>query len=203
MVKIGVSSTSQVINEFTCPLIYGTGEVAMFIGRDWVALSNSGPLLKDLVHKVPGSRGLLKNLDRLSVDDPGTGQGTLFFQPPRVAALLAKWEQYELAAASPDRAWVQQHHDEAAQAVMRATRTSVAEVEKMTAEQHAAFDRQVAEQSEKDWKQLVSLDSTLARLQGLSRLMQLFPGGQGQVHFDTASVPLILSRVVEVPIAGK
>jgi hypothetical protein len=93
------------ITEFCNPKIPGTGELALHIGPQWFLVANSGPLLKGLVSDR-GQRGaFLKDVERLSLQDPGPGHGTLLFQAKAVDAILAPWEE-PLAAA--DRACLQQ-----------------------------------------------------------------------------------------------
>lgn len=64
-VKYGGGNLPEPVTEFTNPQIPGTGEVAMIVFRDFFVVSNSGPLIKDILrtrYEADGARSI-RHLD--------------------------------------------------------------------------------------------------------------------------------------------
>lgn len=87
----GGAKVLEVVN----PMIPGTGTIAIGLSERVFVIGNSAALAKQLIDvPVAGGGNFGKRMNRLVLDDPGTGRGSLLWRPEGVEAVLADWAAY-------------------------------------------------------------------------------------------------------------
>jgi hypothetical protein len=195
----GVGPRIDVIHEFWNALIPGTGEVALWIGPQVVAVSNSGALLRDLSKTRRDEKSILERFDRLSLADPGSGQGNLYFVPQGVAALLTAREKAIMqaiqAASEPDPEWFQEHYArQAAPTTRTGDGTSGARPADLKPTSRPDLEKQRARE---EWQRYLAEHppETLVLTRELRRVLELFPSAQAQIQIDKSAVRKVLDRI--------
>ncbi len=146
------------ILEFTNPQIPGTGEIATLLFRDFFVLSNSGPLIKDMlqVRYDQGQLGsILQNNDLATFQEEmsPTLNGFMILQGREMGELLADHmaQTDRLSASTPDADWSFQNRDTAVRSVLKnrypqyRTRAAVPKAEER------AFEDAVADALQEMW----------------------------------------------------
>jgi hypothetical protein len=119
-----IEGLPEPVTEFCHPQLPGTGEIAMIVFNDFFALSNSGPLIKDILrarYTVGGVRPMIQDetYQRIERELPTSLNGFVWLQ---AANLLPVLDDYRRASEAlnkdPDPEWMQ-HNFAAAEDVVR------------------------------------------------------------------------------------
>jgi hypothetical protein len=193
-----------VISEFCQPALVATGELAMSVGPPLFLVSNSGPLVKDLLRGAHGGGAILAGADPDSWRDPEPGRGLLWFAPAKVGELLAPWQPLARGNAEPDPAWMRAQRTFAERRVLGSGFAGVNKVEDLGAESRAEFDKQVAAALRRQWQDAVPAATKVDRailhpMQALldKREKQEKPrAGAGRIEFAVADLRTLLERLL-------
>lgn len=116
----------DVILEFTSPQIPATGEVAFLVFDEFFLVSNSGPLIKSMVHArfdMNNVRSVLRNddLQEYYRELPQSVNGFVYVQGQQMRLLLGDYEKaLEKGMGDIDPAWATAHRPQAENEVFRA-----------------------------------------------------------------------------------
>jgi hypothetical protein len=179
----GPGQKADEIIEFWNPWIPGTGELALWFGPQVVAVSNSGALLRDLAGPRDKGKGILERFDRVSLEDPAGGNGSLLFVPQGVAALLAAREKWiRSLLEQPQRRREESRERNATPAGAQPD----SRPDLTTQRAPEVWPREPAEH----------LPPALVLARELRDVLELFPGAQGQVQIDKSAVGKLLGRLI-------
>lgn len=124
--NLPVGGLPEPVWEFTNPQIPGTGEIATIVFREFLVLSNSGPLIRDILrtrYNFDGARSLLdgEQYQRIADELPSALNGFVWL---RGAKLLEVLDDYRKASeqqnVEPDPEWIMQQRSSAEDVVRRA-----------------------------------------------------------------------------------
>ncbi len=124
--NLPVDGLPEPVWEFTNPQIPGTGEVATIVFRDFLVLSNSGPLIKDILRTRYGFGGLRSIVEdpqyqRISDELPQALNGFVWMRGKQLLSVL---DDYRAASeqqnVEPDPEWIMAQRSSAEEVVRRA-----------------------------------------------------------------------------------
>ncbi len=124
--NLPVDSLPEPVWEFTNPQIPGTGEIAAIVFRDFLVLSNSGPLIKDILrtrYNFGSMRSIVEDATfrRVSDELPHALNGFVWL---RGSQLLSVLDDYRAASeqqnTEPDPEWIMAQRSSAEEVVRRA-----------------------------------------------------------------------------------
>lgn len=120
-----VDGLPEQVTEFANPQIPGTGEIAAVVFRDFLVLSNSGPLIKDILrtrYSFGGQRSIVEdaNFRRFEDELPAALNGFVWLRGRRLLSVL---DDYRAASeqqnVEPDPDWLMQQRSAAEETVRR------------------------------------------------------------------------------------
>jgi hypothetical protein len=183
--------------EFCNPQIPSTGEIAVDVGPGLFVISNSGPLIRDLIRKRPAGdgNGFAAGTEVLNLQEPAKGRGVLVFKTKALESLLAQRDaQVEaLVGAAQDPAWRATQQKQAEASVLKQVFPEVRSAADLTNETRPVFTRLVDLRLQ-EWGGL--LTEHRARSEQVRGWLKLFPDAAGQVAFDQDSVRLVLEGLL-------
>ena len=109
--NLPVGNLPEPVWEFVNPQIPGTGEIAAIVFRDFLVLSNSGPLIRDILrtrYNFDGARSILENdqYQRIKDELPASLNGFVWMRGERLLEVL---DDYRAASeqqnSEPDPEW--------------------------------------------------------------------------------------------------
>lgn len=113
------------VTEFTNPAIPGTGEIATIVFHDFFVVSNSGPLVKDLLRTQYGhgaSRSVLATAEyqRITRELPQSVNGFVWLRGHNLLPVLDDYREASVASnREPDPEWLTQQRGRAEEVVRR------------------------------------------------------------------------------------
>jgi len=187
-----------VITEFCRPALAATGELAVSVGPPLFLVSNSGPLVKDLLRGARGGGGFPAGADPASQRDPEPGRGQLSFAPARLGELLAPWKPLARGHAEPDPAWMRAQRAFVEPEVLRSGFAGVSKVEDLDAAAHAEFEKQVDAVLRQQWRDAVPIAARVDRavLHPMQALLEKEAAGAGRLEFTAADTRTLLERLL-------
>jgi hypothetical protein len=112
-VPFGGSTLPEPVTEFTNPQIPATGEIAMLVFREFFVVSNSGPLIRDIVltrySATTGARSIrdTKEYEELERELSPTPSGLVWVNGENMAAVLDDYMNFaDTSSADPDPEWM-------------------------------------------------------------------------------------------------
>lgn len=123
--NLPVNGLPEPVWEFTNPQIPGTGEIATIVFREFLVLSNSGPLIRDILrtrYSFDGARSLLdgEQYQRIADELPSALNGFVWL---RGAKLLEVLDDYRKASeqqnVEPDPEWIMEQRSSAEDVVRK------------------------------------------------------------------------------------
>jgi len=120
-----VDNLPEQVTEFANSQIPGTGEIAAIVFRDFLVVSNSGPLIKDILRTRYrfGSQHPIVDDERFAAMErelPSALNGFIWFRGDRLLPLLDDYRQAsEQQNKDPDAEWASQQRSTAEEAVRR------------------------------------------------------------------------------------
>jgi hypothetical protein len=188
------------VTEFVTPAIPGTGEIAVIVFRDFFVLSNSGPLIRDIItaryRTQTGAKSVLDNpefqaaLPELASDL----SGLVWIDGANLVPVLDGYASFADAASEvPDPEWLVQERPAVEDQVRRASFAqypSKASMPKAMTEAGGEFDRAVVAQLREQWRrQRTSFTAEdRAQMEQLRGMAQLLKAGVIQLELDNNSV---------------
>ncbi|MEO6594426.1 MAG: hypothetical protein ABIP94_06715 [Planctomycetota bacterium] len=124
-VKFAGGNFPEPVTEFTNPQIPATGEIAMIVFRDFFVLSNSGPLIKDILRTRYGSEGTrsvvrLPEFEAAERELPSELNGLIWLHGENVIPVLDDYMAFaEAATELPDNDWLLQSRPAAEDQIRR------------------------------------------------------------------------------------
>jgi len=130
-VKFGNQRLQEPVTEFTQPLIPGTGELAMIVFNDFFVLSNSGPLVRDILRtkysQVTGARSLRDTDEWKAFEgDPDRSElanslnGLVWVDGQKVMPLIDDYIAFaDSSSEQADPVWMMENRPEAEETVRR------------------------------------------------------------------------------------
>ncbi len=167
-VSFGNSRLQEPVTEFTNPLIPGTGELAMIVFGDFFVLSNSGPLVRDILRthhsRQTGARSLRDTEEWKRFEgDPDRSElasslnGLVWVDGQKMLPLIDDYVNFAAAASDlPDPAWMMENRPSAEETVRRAQFArygSKAAMPKAMTDEGGEFDVAVTNYLKQQWQQ--------------------------------------------------
>lgn len=124
--NLPVDGLPEPVWEFASPQIPGTGELAAIVFRDFLVLSNSGPLIRDVLrtrYSFGNNKSLVEDAQFRRIEDelPSALNGFVWVRGQRLLQLL---DDYRAASeqqnVEPDPGWIAEQRSAAEEAVRRA-----------------------------------------------------------------------------------
>lgn len=150
------------VTEFCNPQIPATGEVAMIVFRDFFVVSNSGPLIKDILrtrYQADGQRSIrsLEEFATFERELPGELNGLLWLRGKALGEVMDDYRNFaEVSSELPDPEWMMQSRPAMEEQVRRtrfAQYPSKASMPKSMLEPGGDFDNAVVAALHEKWKQ--------------------------------------------------
>ncbi|HEX5051093.1 MAG TPA: hypothetical protein VFZ65_04930 [Planctomycetota bacterium] len=110
----GGNKFPEPVTEFTNPQIPATGEIAMIVFRDFFVLSNSGPLIKDILrtrYNADGARSVMRlpEFEAVERELPNELNGLVWIHGEHLLPVLDDYMNFaESASEQPDPDWMMQ-----------------------------------------------------------------------------------------------
>jgi hypothetical protein len=186
-----------VITEFCRAALPVTGELAVSIGQPLFLVSNSAPLIRDLLRGANGG-GFLAGADAASGRDPEPERGLLSFAPAKVGELLAPWKPLARGNAEPDPAWLRAQRAFVEPGLLRSGFAGVGNVEDLDAAARERFEKQIAALLRQQWQDAVSTATRVDRavLHPMEALLEKKAADTGRVEFTLADMRALLDRLL-------
>lgn len=167
-VRFGNQRLQEPVTEFTQPLIPGTGELAMIVFNDFFVLSNSGPLVRDILRtkysQVTGARSLRDSDEwRAFEGDPDRSElanslnGLVWVDGQKVLPLIDDYIGFaDSSSEQADPVWMMENRPAAEETVRRtqfARYPSKASMERSMTEPGGEFEVAVTNYLRQQWQQ--------------------------------------------------
>ncbi|MBL9076834.1 MAG: hypothetical protein JNL08_04980 [Planctomycetes bacterium] len=153
---------AEPVSEFTHPAIPATGSIAMIVFRDFFVVSNSGPLVRDILRTrypaLSGARSMRELPEFRAWQDtmPAELNGVVWLRGETLVPVLDDYLQFADAASEmPDPDWLRQVRPTAEDQVRRARYPqfpSVASIPKPMTEPGGEFDQAVVAHMQELWR---------------------------------------------------
>ncbi|MBK8101645.1 MAG: hypothetical protein IPK26_31570 [Planctomycetes bacterium] len=117
-----IENFEEKVTELANPMIPATGEFAFLVFREFFVVSNSGPLIKDILRTRYGTRSILESPEFLRIDAelPQIVNGFVWLRGPALQPVLDDFAKAASADnALPDPDWMAQNRGAAEDAVRR------------------------------------------------------------------------------------
>ncbi len=162
--------------EFTNPNIPATGEVAILLYRDFFVVSNSGPLIRDMIRARLSGRNVtqLPDYRQFQLELAPKLNGFVFVQGPRLVEVVEDYQQFlETSSSEPDQGWMLSVRPTVEREVLRRDYPSYTSVAALPRTLRDEFDRKVVQDMQQRWtrekSQVVAGDrEKLAQLRALA-----------------------------------
>jgi hypothetical protein len=188
-VAIGSSKASEPVWEFTNPQIPGTGEIAMIVFRDFFVLSNSGPLIRDILRTrhstltgVRSIRDVREDFDPVEAELSNELNALVWLHGPNLVKMLDDYLGFAQADSErPDAEWMMTARPGAEDHVRRtqfARYPSVAAIPKSMTEPGGEFDAAVVAHMREEWRKVRTSFTAddrarMLQLKGMAQLLQV------------------------------
>lgn len=123
--NLPVNGLPEPVWEFTNPQIPGTGEIATIVFREFLVLSNSGPLIRDILrtrYNFDGARSMIESeqYQRISDELPSALNGFVWMRGERLLSVLDDYRAAsEQSNVEPDPEWILSQRSSAEDVVRR------------------------------------------------------------------------------------
>ncbi len=161
-VPFGAGQLPEPVTEFTRPSIPATGEIAMIVFSDFFVVSNSGPLIRDILltrhRNQTGARSVRETpgFDEIERELPGSLSGLVWLHGDNLVSVFDDYIAFaETSGEQPDPEWMRQNRPAAEEQVRRSKfprYQSIASMPKSMVEPGGEFDVAVAEQLREQWR---------------------------------------------------
>ena len=184
------------VTEFVTPAIPGTGEVAMIVFRDFFVLSNSGPLIRDILRTrysgQTGAKSMLEHPEfRAAEAELGSElSGLVWLDGANLLPVLDGYAQFADAATEvPDQEWMVQNRPGVEEQVRRASFAQYpnkASMPRGMIDPGGEFDVAVVAQLREQWRrQRTSFSAEdRAQMEQLRSMVQLLKAGVIQLELE-------------------
>jgi len=193
-VPFGADKLPEPVTEFTRPSIPGTGEIAMIVFSDFFVVSNSGPLIRDILRTRHGNQTAAKSIrsipefDTIEHELPAELNGLVWLNGDHLASVFDDYIAFaETSGDLPDPEWMRQNRP-AAEDQVRRTKfpryNTIAAMPKAMVEPGGEFDVAVVEQLREQWRKERSNFSAddraqMQQLRAMAKMLKV-----GAVHFE-------------------
>ncbi|HEB53164.1 MAG TPA: hypothetical protein ENI87_07920 [bacterium] len=188
-VPIGNSGATlpEPVTEFTNPQIPATGEIAMIVFRDFFVVSNSGPLIRDILRTRYGVRTGARSIresreyDEVERELSDTLSGLVWLDGPNLEPVFDDYLAFaDQSSVDPDPKWMMDMRPSAEDAVRRRDYPrypSISSMPKSLTEPGGEFDRRVVAYMREQWARTRTSFTAADRLaveqlRGLARMMR-------------------------------
>lgn len=164
-VPFGGSTLAEPVTEFCNPLIPATGQIAMMVFTDFFVVSNSGPLIKDILrtrYRADGMRPIteLEDFTAIERELPNELNGLVWLRGKHLVPVLDDYLRFaESDSELPDAEWLVENRPAAEEQVRRsrfARYPSKASMPPAMTEPGGEFDNAVRGHLNELWKQTKS-----------------------------------------------
>lgn len=186
-VQSGEIELPEPVTEFTNPHIPGTGEIAMIVFRDFFVLSNSGPLIRDILFaKYPNLTHVrsvrdLPEYEAVERELPAELNGLIWVHGPNLVSVLDDYAAFaENTSEQPDPEWMLTSRGTAEETVRRIrypTYPSKASMPPNLVAPGGEFDQQVTAYLREQWRRertnfTVEDKTKMQTLRGMAQLLK-------------------------------
>jgi hypothetical protein len=190
------TSFKETVSEFCNPMIPGTGEIAMVVFSDFFVLSNSGPLIRDILRtrygRQTGARSMLDHPEFKAVELELAPElnGLVWVNGPNLLPVFDDYMAFaEAGSEQPDQEWMMQARAAAEDQVRRtqfSTFASKSSMPKEMVEPGGQFDVAVANHLREQWRKERSnfTAEDRVRMQEARALVQLLRVGCLQLQLE-------------------
>ena len=195
-VPFGDINLPEPVVEFTNPQIPATGEIAMLVFREFFVVSNSGPLIRDIVRTrystTTGARSIrdTKEYEELERELSSTPSGLVWVNGENLAPVLDDYMNFaDSSSDAPNPEWMMQMRASAEDYVRRKTYPrypSMASMPPNLKEPGGEFDKQVVAYMREKWnKERTNFTaSDRASMQQFRGLTEMFRAAAIQVELQ-------------------
>lgn len=177
-----VDNLPEPVKEFTNPQIPGTGEIAMIVFSDFFVLSNSGPLIKDILrtrYSVGRYRSIMDRdeMRTFGRELPRALNGFLYLHGPNLAEVFDSYRAFiEQFNRDPDPVWMSTVRDQVADTVRKSRFGQYATVAGMPESVRAEYEAAVVQAMRDLWARQQQAGVTQADLAPILQLRALCRG---------------------------
>ncbi len=179
---VGGSIGKDAAREFLNPQIPGTGSIATLVYPPFFVLSNSGPLIRDMMQArlLSAAPSILGNpdLDEYLRDVPDAVNGLVFLQSNEIERVLQGYDRDIVQSGGmPDPEWAQQRRSTAQLSVFRQKYSRHGSMAGIPESERAAFERDVDAELDDMWRRertnySADARASIAEAIGLTRLFR-------------------------------